>query len=137
MVSQLTDKVAATSPVTTFSAASQAGRYSQIRTPPPAFLRQWEKNRRHVNEFALQKLRELCIDEGTRKLFGAEGQGEKEKNDPELEMLCSAAMDGINLIYEAAAAGHDAAREVLADLADKLTTRGGDWRRMKYLKKKD
>jgi len=33
-------------------------------------VRQWEKNRRHVNEFALQKMRELCKDDpALRGLF--------------------------------------------------------------------
>jgi len=46
----------------------------------------------------------------------------------------SDAMTGLQLVYEAAEAGHAAADEVLRDLADKLTVRGGDWRRMKYMR---
>jgi len=45
----------------------------------------------------------------------------------------SDAMTGLQLVYEAAEAGHAAADEVLRDLANKLTVRGGDWRRMKYM----
>jgi hypothetical protein len=44
------------------------------------------------------------------------------------------AMEAIDILYEAAAAGHDGALEVLGALTDKLTTRGGDWSQMKYLK---
>ena len=43
-------------------------------------------------------------------------------------------VDALNLLYEAAVDGHDGALEVLSDLADKLNTRGGDWRAMKYIK---
>jgi len=46
----------------------------------------------------------------------------------------SDAMTGLQLVYEAAEAGHAAADELLRDLADKLTVRGGDWRRMKYMR---
>ena len=46
----------------------------------------------------------------------------------------SDAMTGLQLVYEAAEAGHAAADELLRDLADKLTVRGGDWRRMKYIR---
>jgi transcriptional regulator with XRE-family HTH domain len=59
----------------------------------------------------------------------------RNEQEEELLRLYSDAATGINLLYEAAAAGSKGARTVLADLADKLTTRGGDWRRMKYLKK--
>lgn len=44
-------------------------------------------------------------------------------------------VDALNILYEAAVDGHDGALEVLADLAAKLSTRGGDWEQMKYLKK--
>jgi hypothetical protein len=47
----------------------------------------------------------------------------------------SDAHQGIELLWEVATLGHDGAAEALRDLADKLTARGGDWRRMKYLKK--
>jgi hypothetical protein len=46
----------------------------------------------------------------------------------------SDAMTGLQFVYEAAEAGHAAADELLRDLADKLTVRGGDWRRMKYMR---
>jgi hypothetical protein len=46
----------------------------------------------------------------------------------------SDAMTGLQLVFDAAEAGHAAADELLRDLADKLTVRGGDWRRMKYMR---
>jgi len=46
----------------------------------------------------------------------------------------SDAMTGLQLVYEAAEAGHAAADELLRDLADKLAVRGGDWQRMKYMR---
>jgi transcriptional regulator with XRE-family HTH domain len=108
-------------------------------------VRQWEKNRRRINLLALQKMIDLSPDEETRLLFdpgrilsSEVGQSAKPspqpRTDPELEVLASVCLDGVNLVYEAAAAGHEAAREVLRDLADKLVTRGGNWRRMKYLR---
>lgn len=45
------------------------------------------------------------------------------------------AVTGLTLIYETACAGHDAAKMALTDLADKLVTRGVNWRRLKYFKK--
>jgi hypothetical protein len=51
-------------------------------------------------------------------------------------LLYSDAAEGLNLVWEAAMGGHAGARTVLADLADKLTARGGDWRRMKYVKRR-
>jgi len=73
------------------------------------------------------------IDERGTKISGH--LAPRNEQEEELLRLYSDAATGINLLYEAAAAGSKGARTVLADLADKLTTRGGDWRRMKYLKK--
>jgi transcriptional regulator with XRE-family HTH domain len=111
----------------------------------PDAVQNWELERRRVNLAAVQKMRDLCPDEETRSLFvvpkiSSVNQSPRAKRplqvggDPELELLASVCLDGVNLIYEAAAAGHNAAREVLKDLADKLTSRGGNWRRMKYLR---
>ncbi|MGA3164711.1 MAG: hypothetical protein ABSF14_01190 [Terriglobia bacterium] len=45
------------------------------------------------------------------------------------------AVQAIDLLYGVAVSGSDGAEEVLRDLAEKLTIRGGGWRQMKYLKK--
>jgi len=45
------------------------------------------------------------------------------------------AVTGINILYEAAEAGHSGAVDTLRDLADQINRRAGDWRRMKYLKR--
>jgi hypothetical protein len=50
--------------------------------------------------------------------------------------LYSDASQGLEFIQDAAMGGHQGAKTLLADLADKLTTRGGDWRRIKYFKAK-
>ncbi len=54
-------------------------------------------------------------------------------NDERALLYFNLSVDALNLIYEAAVDGHDGALEVLADLADKLSTRGGDWHQMIYL----
>ncbi len=58
----------------------------------------------------------------------------RKQREERLVRLFDAAATGLNLVYEAAADGHDGAAQVLADLADKLTVRGGDWQQMKYLR---
>jgi transcriptional regulator with XRE-family HTH domain len=101
----------------------------------------WEAGRAAPRGRRLRKLLDLCPDDKTRALFGIGNsesgipvaKAQQVKGDAELERLFSDAVTGLNIIYEAAAAGHDAAREVLADLADKLTTRSGDWQAMKYI----
>ena len=46
----------------------------------------------------------------------------------------SNAMVGLQLIYDAAEAGAEGADELLKHLEDQLTARGGDWRRVKYMR---
>jgi transcriptional regulator with XRE-family HTH domain len=47
----------------------------------------------------------------------------------------SDAMQGLQLIYDAAEAGEGAADELLRALAEQLTTRGGNWQSMKYARR--
>jgi len=60
----------------------------------------------------------------------------RNEEQEELLRLYSDASRGLELLWEAAMAGSGAAKNLLANFADKLTTRGGDWRRMKYFKAK-
>ena len=111
-------------------------------------IRQWEKGSRRVNLTAVRAMASLARDPKLRKKFEAAALAEsgnlvpkalpagKNEREDEVLRLYSDAAEGLNLVWEAAMAGHRGAREVLADLADKLATRGGDWSRMKYLKKK-
>jgi transcriptional regulator with XRE-family HTH domain len=96
----------------------------------------------------LLKIIMLCPDADARSLFGLEaasrqprgsrpqpGRKSNSPGDNEVLRYYEAAATGLNLLYEAAADGHEGAREALRDLADKLSTRGGHWQRMKYLKR--
>ncbi len=96
----------------------------------------------------LLKIIMLCSDAETRSLFGLEAAPQQPRGsrpqpgrkpappgDNEALRYYEAAATGLNLLYEAAADGHEGAREALRDLADKLSTRGGHWQRMKYLKR--
>jgi hypothetical protein len=46
------------------------------------------------------------------------------------------AVMGIEILWEAGDAGHAGAAEALRRLADIITQRAGDWRRLKYIKTK-
>lgn len=94
----------------------------------------------------LLKIIGLCPNAEVRSLFGLEPadmgpdaarpqapRRSRGRSDAELLHYYEAAATGLNILYEAAAAGHEGAREALRDLADKLSTRGGHWQRMKYL----
>jgi hypothetical protein len=109
----------------------------------------------------LIKMIQLCPDDETRAAFGLKPERNrlyvpkdlKSSNLPilppggkivrklsqdekdEILRQYSDAHRGIELLWEVATLGHEGAAAALRDLADKLTTRGGDWRRMKYLKK--
>jgi hypothetical protein len=72
----------------------------------------------------------------TKEIVGEKLPEPKNEQEEEILRLYSDAVEGLNLVWEAAMAGHTGAREVLADLADKLATRGGNWRQMKYIKKR-
>jgi transcriptional regulator with XRE-family HTH domain len=69
----------------------------------------------------------------------ARAELQQKKFTPEQEermRRLSDAMLGLQLIYEAAEAGSGAADELLAYLQDQLNARGGDWRRIKYLRQR-
>lgn len=94
----------------------------------------------------LLKIISLCPDSESQSLFGLETRNAslssarqrptrkpQDQDNPEVLRYFEAAVTGLNILYEAASAGHEGAREALRDLADKLSTRGGHWQRMKYL----
>jgi transcriptional regulator with XRE-family HTH domain len=53
------------------------------------------------------------------------------EEDDRLRQFSDAA-EGLNQVYQAAQAGHPGADELLRALANELTTRGGNWRTMRY-----
>lgn len=94
----------------------------------------------------LLKIIILCPNPETLSRFGLEAaairprsappsksHASRGREDTEALRYYEAAATGLNILYEAAAAGHQGAREALRDIADKLSTRGGHWQRMKYL----
>jgi transcriptional regulator with XRE-family HTH domain len=106
----------------------------------------WESGRACPRGDWLLKIVKLCPNEGTRSLFGLEAAAKLARgshadarrkfpgrDDAEALRYFESAATGLNILYEAAAEGHQGAREALRDLADKLSTRGGHWERMKYL----
>jgi transcriptional regulator with XRE-family HTH domain len=108
----------------------------------------WEAGRSCPRGDWLLKIIMLCPDAETRSLFGLETASRRprgplaqparkpaRRDDAETLGYYDAAATGLNLLYEAAAQGHAGAREALRDLADKLSTRGGHWQRMKYLRR--
>jgi DNA-binding XRE family transcriptional regulator len=96
----------------------------------------------------LLKIIMLCPGAEARSLFGLQAASRQPRGsrpqpggkaappgDNEALRYFESAATGLNLLYEAAADGHEGACEALRDLADKLSTRGGHWQRMKYLKR--
>ena len=107
----------------------------------------WVRGERIPSGDWMLELLQLCPDEETRAEFGLApappptGGGGRKLSTPrnakeeEILRLYSDAAEGLNLVWEAAMAGHAGAKTALADLADRLATRGGDWRQMKYFRK--
>lgn len=60
-----------------------------------------------------------------------------EEGEAELLRYYNIAMTAINILYDAAAAKSPGARKVLADMADKLSSRAGHWDRMRHARKAD
>lgn len=108
---------------------------------------QWERGETYPRGKRLLQLLALCPDDQTRQsLFGLRPEalspprprpmGRKPTSEQEdLLRHYNDAVTGINLLYEAADAGHEGARRELEYLADLINKRAGDWRRMKYLKR--
>jgi len=63
-------------------------------------------------------------------------QGDLTPDQEERLRRFSNAMVGLQLIYDAAEAGAEGADELLKHLEDQLTARGGDWRRVKYMRQR-
>lgn len=82
-------------------------------------------------EAAIGQTREEVLAE-----LGATAEMRDVSPDDDLLRSFNDASIGLNLLYEAARAGHTGARHVLADLADRINKRAGDWRQMKYVKLK-
>jgi len=123
-----------------------------------AAYRKWERGSSIPGGRWLIQILRLCPDDETRAAFGLESgianlesalpyskgvalarpkppAGQLTPKQEERLRQFNDAMTGLNLLYEAGEADHTGADQVLADLADKLNARGGNWRRMKYLKK--
>jgi len=106
----------------------------------------WERGERTPGGEWLLKILALCPDEATRSAFGVKGKGSTDRRSRLISAQTAEAQDdllrqysdavtGINILCEAAQAGHPGAADALRDLADRINKRAGDWRRMKYLKK--
>ncbi len=131
----------------------------------PHSVAQWEAERQEPNKWnylALLKLAQECpsgetglllvrrlgdlvetrlLPRGAGKIQAFEGRDREAEvkvegeADAELFRYFNDAAMGLNELFEAAKANRGA-REELRHLADRLVKRSGDWRRMKYLKKK-
>lgn len=106
----------------------------------------WVRGERVPGGDWLLKMLALCPDDKTRAEIGLKfeisnprrpgGPGARlSQEEEELLRQYNDAVTGINILYEAARAGHSGAQETLRDLAQRINKRAGDWRRMKYLKK--
>jgi DNA-binding transcriptional regulator YiaG len=116
--------------------------------------RNWENGRSLPDAVEMLTLLSFCPEDEMRGLFGLKSQisdlkspapqpakatprklpAPQNEEQEQILRLYSDAAQGLDFIWEAAMAGEAGAKTLLADLADKLTTRGGDWRRIKYLK---
>jgi transcriptional regulator with XRE-family HTH domain len=80
------------------------------------------------------KILALCPDDETRSAFGAAlgadvpAQIVPPKSDVELARYFNDALQGLKILYEAAAAGSPGARESLRHEADRLVERAAQWR---------
>ncbi len=106
----------------------------------------WERGERIPGGEWLLKILALCPDEKTQAGFGLKAAtlgGQRPATSPsqpseEEENLLrhyNDAVTGLNILYEAARAGHSGAGHALQSLAERINKRAGDWRQMKYLKK--
>lgn len=106
----------------------------------------WVREERMPGGEWIIRMLELCPDDRARAAFGlkferanprrSRGPGGRLSEDQEERLRqFNDAVTGINILYEAAEAGYDGAAKALADLADRINKRAGDWRRMKYLKR--
>lgn len=130
----------------------------------PHTVSQWETARQQPGSFNYLKLQELAKakeKDSLARLFGeklrgpsarlaqatAGGRGDRpaesarrgepaSEDQEEILRDFNDAETGINILYEAAAAGQPGAADTLRDLADRINKRAGDWRRMKYRRPK-
>lgn len=105
--------------------------------------RRWEYGTTSPRAKSLLKLIALCPNAETRAAFGVKfetanlhGKAHLTAADEERLRYYNDAVTGVNLLYEAAQAGHKGAWETLRYLADIINKHAGDWRRMKYSKLK-
>jgi hypothetical protein len=62
--------------------------------------------------------------------------GPKSRNEAlDLDRMFNDAAIGLNLIYDAAATGHEGAKEILRAESERLFTRGAQWCDLQHLKK--
>jgi len=109
----------------------------------------WERGERSPRGKWLLRVLGLYPDDETRALFGLSTPEAKPlqrpqrtnlqqpviDKDADLARYFNDGMEGLNLLYEAAAAGVSGAREVLKAEAERLVRRGAQWRDAKYRKK--
>ena len=106
----------------------------------------WESRDRTPSAGWILRLQALCPDNEIRARFGLKaealnpdsaGSSGRKLSEEQEELLrtYNDAATGINILDDVAEAGHHGAAEALRKLADQITKRAGDWRRMKYLKK--
>ncbi len=106
----------------------------------------WERGERTPGGEWLLKILALCPDEKTQAGFGlkaatlgaqrsATSPSQPSEEEENLLRHYNDAVTGLNILYEAARAGHSGAGHALQSLAERINKRAGDWRQMKYLKK--
>ena len=113
----------------------------------PEYIRRWERGKVIPSGEIILALLQLCPDEESRALFGLKSPISNPKSatpvrapapgdDAELVRYFNDGATGLDILYEAAAAGHPGAKEALRNEADRLVRRATEWRDFKYKKMK-